>query len=277
MIFAEPIPFKEAIEGRSVKVILPTSMSSKELERVAAELRERAVFSAKVENAGFLEKMDRLIQRIVSPETVDGRAAEPGEYMDQATARLELKQYLQSIGYQPDADKRGTLQDLSSDERLNLIVRTNSQMAQGYGSWQQGQDASVLDEWPAQELFRAEAREKERDWAGRWADAGGQFYDGGRMIALKNDPIWIKISRFGLPYAPFDFNSGMDLRDIDRDEATELGVIDPGAAAPDPQSRKFNDDLELTPDVRQENLLSALLQSLGDSAKLVDGVLKLVA
>jgi hypothetical protein len=38
--------------------------------------------------------------------------------------------------------------------------------------------------------------------------AGGQIF-GGRMIALKSDPIWTAISAFGTPYPPFDYNSGM--------------------------------------------------------------------
>ena len=45
------------------------------------------------------------------------------------------------------------------------------------------------------------------------------------MIAEINSPIWRKISRFDLPYPPFDFNSGMDIEPIRRDEAVRLGVI----------------------------------------------------
>ncbi len=35
-------------------------------------------------------------------------------------------------------------------------------------------------------------------------------------------------SRFGRPYPPFDYNSGMDLRDIDRAAAEALGLVQPG-------------------------------------------------
>jgi len=66
---------------------------------------------------------------------------------------------------------------------------TNLQQAQGYGHWAQGQDPAVLDQWPAQELIRVQETRVQRDWAARWASAGGTFFDG-RMIALKNDPIW---------------------------------------------------------------------------------------
>jgi len=47
------------------------------------------------------------------------------------------------------------------------------------------------------------------------------------MIALKDDPIWETVSAFGLPFRPFDFLSGMDIRDIKRSEATELDLITP--------------------------------------------------
>lgn len=48
------------------------------------------------------------------------------------------------------------------------------------------------------------------------------------MIALRDDPVWRKISRFGSPTPPFDFNSGMGLSEISITEAERLGVIKPG-------------------------------------------------
>ena len=45
------------------------------------------------------------------------------------------------------------------------------------------------------------------------------------MIALKTDPIWCRISVFGLPYPPFDEYGIMWIRDIDREECLRLGVI----------------------------------------------------
>jgi hypothetical protein len=134
---------------------------------------------------------------------------------------------------------------LSSDGRINLVLRTNTQMMQGEGWWLQGQDAAVLDEFPAQELFRAEARVKERDWIQRFRLAGQQTGDpmgtgwtitsDGKMIALKNHPIWQKLSDpslfpdgLGNPWPPFAFSSGMDVRDVDRDTAESIGIIQPG-------------------------------------------------
>ncbi len=261
MIFTAPIPFAEAIQSREVRQILPTDFRTELLSKIPAELRERAFFSAGVTNAQFLEEASKKIDQLVA-----GTA-------DRATMRLELKQLLDSLGYQSPEGEEGTLTDLGSDDRLNLILDQNLQAAQGYGSWKQGQDPAVLDAWPAQELIRVIESKEKRDWKQRWADAGGSFY-GDRMIALKNDPIWEEISRFGTPYPPFDFNSGMDVADIDRDEAEELGLITDDARIA-PQDRGFNDGLEASLGVGSD--IAEAVQSLfGKNASVLDGVLRWV-
>jgi len=282
MIFTEPISFDDAIKSRQVKAILPTEASSRQLMDISAEVRERALFSARTTNASYLMRVNNVITQIVSPETIidpltgEKRPARPGEYMDPATARLQLKKALAAISYEPDPAERGTLKDLSSDLRLNLIIETNTKMAQGYGYWQQGQNQEVLDAFPAQELFRAEIRDEPRDWISRWRGAGGQLY-AGRMIAKKNDPIWTRISTFGLPYPPFDFNSGMDVMDVARDEAISLGVIQADIKI-EPEQRPFNEDVwkDVSQEERQGALFDALVESLGDSAEFTaEGVLRL--
>lgn len=281
MSFSSPVPFKEAIASRAVKTALPTSLSSKEIQdALSAELRERAMFSARMTDLGFLRKVNDLATRIVSPETIteDGvaRPARPGEYMDKATARLQLKEAIRALGFHPGTEgvAPGSIKDFSSDARLNLILDTNVRMAQGYGFFQQGQDPAVLDEWPAQELFRAETREKPRDWASRWSAAGGKFFDGGRMIALKNDPVWSAISAFGLPYPPFDYNSGMDVRDIDRAEAVALGLVTEKEAVL-PADRGLNDDLSVPVDERAAQLVAEVVKASAGALEFVKGVLKL--
>jgi len=266
MIFTEPVPFDEALNSRAVKELLPTAASSMELSAIAPELRERAFFSARVKNAELLQELDNGID-----ELLQGR-------VDVASIRTRLKEYEASIGLLPTAADapEGPLSDITSTARLDLILDTNVRMAQGYGQWKQGQSAGVLDQWPAQELFRAEARNEEREWTGRWLGAGGTLHGGGRMIALKNDPVWTEISTFGLPYPPFDFNSGMDVRDVDRDEAIELGLIDRDTQIA-PKDRPFNDGLEAGADqvaAGDSALRAQLMRDLGDVAEFVGGVLR---
>lgn len=253
MIFRTPLPFRDALDSREVRSILPTEFRTQLLQQLPAQIRERAFFSAGVTNAEFLDRANTAIDDLVSGT------------VDRATKRLELKRVLASLGYSPVPGEEDSLTDLSSDERLNLILDTNLEMAQGYGRFAQGQDPEILDQWPAQELVRVIDSEKKRDWPARWDRAGGEFF-GLRMVALKNDPIWTRISRFGTPYPPFDFNSGMDVQDVDREEAIALGLIDRDTELL-PQDRGFNADLQASPQIRSENLRSALTDELGDRAE----------
>jgi hypothetical protein len=165
----------------------------------------------------------------------------------------------------------------SSIRRQNIILQTNAQMARGYGQYKQGQDPAVLTGWPAQELIRIASAEAPREWQKRWTDAGGQLSEG-RLIALKNDPIWRRISRFDLPYPPFDFNSGMGLRAVDQETANRLGIITEDTLPQTPQSRRLNEDLEASPKVRSATLRTALETTLrGFAAFGEDGVLRKLA
>lgn len=65
------------------------------------------------------------------------------------------------------------------------------------------------------------------------------------MIALKGDPIWAAISRFGTPWPPFDFGNGMDVQDVDWNEAAELGVLKEDDPPPKVESKDFNAGLEV--------------------------------
>ena len=95
------------------------------------------------------------------------------------------------------------------------------------------------------------------------------------MIALKSDPIWYDISAFGQPYAPFDFNSGMDLRDVDRDEAVDLGLISEDDTE-EPEDRGLNDGLQASLGMAQQFGLGVVLgEFLGKIARVgADGVVR---
>lgn len=279
MIFNKPIPFAEALEHQLLKRVLPTAASSAELAAIPAALRARAFFSARTMHAGYLADAHGMITRLVSPETVvdpvtgRSRAARPGEALNPAVVRTRMKQYLASIGYEPDEDKRGGLEDLSSDRRINLIIDTQEKMSRGFGNWKQAQRPGVLAMWPADELYRAESREVPRNWLTRWNNARASLAGStsataagslsGPFIALKNDPIWSALSRFGNPYPPFDFNSGMRVRDVDADTAERLGVLKPGAKV-EPKKDPFNRETAWpAPDNLPPPLLDALVKSLG--------------
>ena len=258
MIYSKPMPFAEAQAASDLKTILPTSMTSAELAQLSADIRERARFSAQVTLAEHLDVIDTGIS-----DVLEGKS-------NVAVARSAVKQFLDSVGYQPAAGTEGGLTDFSSDERINLQLTMGIQMAQGYGQWTQSQDSAILDAFPADEFVRDQSRLHPRtNWPQRWLDAGGQFF-GGRMIALKNDPLWVKLSAFGLPYPPFDYNSGMGLRDVSRSEAMQLGLIDRDTQIK-PQKRNFNADLQSSPEIQSAHLRE-LLDASGVGKFSADGV-----
>lgn len=277
MIFARPVPFKDAVGLLQKKELMPTTAGSAELKKLSADITRRAAFSAKVTNTGFLQRAYDLVERLVNP-TAAGAAR--GTYMDKATFRLELKNFLQSIGYSADEGKTGTIQDLASDGRLNLIADMNTQLAQGYGQFLQAQDTQVLDAFPAQELYRAGNffSKHQRDWPAKWRAAGGSFYGGGRMIALKDDEIWSLsldeggFNRFGNPYPPFDYNSGMRVKPVSRDEAEGFGLI-ARAEKVEPTKLAFAPGLQNAVGGLAKTLQEALLASMGSGASMADGVL----
>lgn len=258
IIFSTPVQFAEAAQRRAVQTILSTTLDSAQLSRISADILERALFIARVFNGQHLQKLADIVDRYLAGQ------------LDLATARLEMKQFGASIGYVPEAGDEGGLKDQFSDERIDLQIKMNAGFARGYGSWLQGQQPAILDRWPAQELFRAGYRRTHRQWSGednsdiikgepiegRWADAGGQLYDG-RMIALKNTSIWPALSRFNLPYPPFDFNSGMWVKDVTREAAMSFGLIDRDTQIA-PETRDFNQDLKYTVDIRAQALRQAL-------------------
>ena len=133
--------------------------------------------------------------------------------IDLGSARCDLGLALFNLGFRSD------------EEWINTVLNLNSSLRAEWRNYDSGRDSAVLDQWPAQEFFRAFPRTVHRDWLSRWTKAGGHLYNG-KMIALKDDPIWYALSDFKLPFPPFAPNSGMDVRDVDRGTAMKLGLID---------------------------------------------------
>jgi hypothetical protein len=191
-------------------------------------------------------------------------------------ARQELRRSLADLGYDPaQVDARpGSLKDLGSARRLNLILDHNVREARGYGRRKEGNHPARLRAFPAQEFVRVYARQEPRtDWPQRWRDAGGTLYEG-RMIAPKDSPVWRNLSRFGTPWPPFDFGSGMGLRNISRSEALRLGVIQPGQSIT-PDEQTFNDQAEISFPETTGALQKSILAQLGTAVQIINGTLRI--
>lgn len=242
-------PIAEALAHHGAKTPVGSVLRSRQWAAMPLALRQRAQASAGVESARYVQRIQDGIQGVLSRE----------EGWDRSRVIRDLMQIAEREGLRPTGDDRGGLLDPGSERRTELIYAMQTGQAYGHAEWRTGQDPDALDAAPAWELVRWEDRQVPRDWTKRWLDAGGRLY-GGRMIALKTDPVWERISRFGVPWPPFDFGSGMGVDDVLRPEAEALGVLPPDAPAPEPVEADFNARLEasangLGPELRQ-NLVS---------------------
>jgi hypothetical protein len=214
--------FPEAIRRITGRTPIASAARTADWEQVALGLRDRAFFSAGITQITTLAKARQLLEEWAS---LDPAIA----FRDRSKFVAAMRQHLGA----PAGDS-GKLTDIASRRRLELIYNFQTTQAAEHARMVVGSDPDVLDAFPAQELVRIEDRQEPRDWLGTWRAAGGQVYDGGRMIALKDDPIWTRISRFGVPYPPFDFGSGMGLADVERAEAERLGVLTPSDTVTSP-------------------------------------------
>ena len=245
----------------------PSIRTSAEWERVAPALREKCFFSARVNDAEVLGKMRELIGK-----AVDSSKRNPNEALvSQDKFISEMKSFLRSRGYTMGGSK---LTDITSRRRLGLIYDMNVQEAREYARYVRGQDADALDMYPAQEFVRVESRRVPRtDWPTRWRAAGGKIR-GGRMVALKSDSVWTNLSRFGRPYPPFDYGSGMGVEDVDREEAIELGLL----PADEPSDEIPDFDIVLEAEVSLDRIPEDMLDSIikeTPNARIEGGKLKM--
>lgn len=266
MILSTPMPFAEAIDRHERRQPMPTHLSSAQLQQIDAGILRSSLFSARNYLVDYLAGLKASIRRLIDPVTVrdpervtaDNPEGWTTRGRNDADLRVELRQLLKESGYSAAPGERGTIRDFASDARLNLVIRTNAEIAQGYGYWAQGQDPDVLDAFPAQELYRAGSpRGRARDWEERWRAAATVSGDtdalrilgaNGRMVARKDSPIWQSLGDgAGLadagdalhnPYPPFAFNSLMDIRDVSREDAIALELIRPDERV-EPQSQDF--------------------------------------
>lgn len=223
-----------------IKDLLPTDLGSDEIrEQLAADILRRSIFSARMEDLRHLA-----VIRDVCADVVSGA-------INRAEARSRLLASLERMGHSPTDE--GGISNPANIKRLDLIIDTQRRMAASVANIA-AETPATLEEWPAQELTRFVGRGAPRaDWAARWTAAGdavgwvGAAKDAGgfpdwRMVALKGSPIWQALGdgaggykdTLGNPYPPFAYGSGLAWADVSRDEAIELGLIQPEEQVPAP-------------------------------------------
>ncbi len=268
----------EALKQWRSREVFTTDLSSSEIVGFSRELRMRSVFSARTTNAEYLEEIAR---------TVDGMLS--GKF-SMAEGRFRLFKKLKQLGYDPEIGfpedmasippaERGSLQDLSSDARITLVLETNMRIAANYGRMIEGNSPFARYAYPAWEMVRLYVRNVPRGsadshtagWVTRWRDAGDAVGWVGAlespMIALKDSPIWQALGdgaggyqdTLANPFPPFAFNSGYAWKAVDRARCLSLGLVTaeetPGEMQGQllPGAKEINDVFaRLSPDLRDE-------------------------
>jgi hypothetical protein len=261
-LLAQIAPLPEAVKKFGERSVVGSKLRTAEWEKVPVHLRERALFSAGIEHARFLGTVQQKMKDAIALERE--KVARGEAIVDRSSFIGDLRRLAIGEGL---GTGKGGLTDPASRTRLGLIFDMQLRMAQGFAQRKMDLDSDVLDAFPAQELVREEDRKMPRDWESRWTAAGGELTDG-RMVALKTDPVWTKISRFGTPWPPFDFGSGMGLNDISRDEAEQLGLIEPGAPVEPGEDPGLLDNVKVDVGHMDRELIEQIELLMGDKAVL---------
>lgn len=208
---------------------MATALDTKGLRELGAGVLARSAFTAHGASAIFASRLKEVIDELASGRIGEGQA------------RTALWECLKALGYTPEGGfpdappgavppaLRGTLQDLSSFRRLDLIVRTQRALTEGAGSLYRAMLPEQLALYPALELVRMGEVQEARDWPARWALSGGKpaadsyprnayqvLGEPTGLIALVGDPVFGELGSYdnfpdalGVDYPPFYFRSEM--------------------------------------------------------------------
>lgn len=241
-----PLSIFDAFRSAAARSAMETTLGTEGLREKGAEILARAAFTARGSNTIFASELKRVIDELAAGNIGEGQA------------RTALWECLKAVGYTPEGGfpealpgevppaVAGTLQDLSSFQRRDLIVRTQLSLMRGAGEQMRGQTPHRLTLYPAWELVRVTDKSAPRHWGGvepgsgknmlefpRWVIAGGKFF-AGKMVAFKGDPVWGELGGYdnfddalGVDHPPFAFNSGMGWREVSAAECERLHVCGP--------------------------------------------------
>ncbi len=261
---------KTAIEEFASKTEIPSWARTADWQDVPAMIRRRSFLSAAVDDARALSDERTAVADLLQ------RTSKDGKLYRRDTAITELQGMMRRRGL--DTGAPDALTNPAAESRIKLVLDTNRAQALGYARFKRSSSGGALLAFPAQELIRVRNSKEQRDWQARWIAAGGQLTNG-RMIALKTDAIWTNpaLNRFGTPYTPFDFNSGMGLKDISRREAIALGIMAADWQPDRDPVEDFNAQVEADVSAVHPDLLDSLASLFGDAVKIVDGIMRFVA
>jgi hypothetical protein len=282
-------PLQEAVAKMDRKSPVAVALRSDQWDKVPVAIRERSQFSAKVASTRLLQHIQDQTRGALAWEkekiAASSKAAGGEAFINRSSFIASARKIAVEEGINTTTpDKYGTVRDIRSAKRLGLIWDMQTTTAQEYARWKVNNDPEVLNAFPAQRLVRIEERLHPRPswyWPSRWSEAFSAVRGEGaaerEMTALKTSPIWSKLSRFGTPWPPFDYQSGMGLEEIDRDEAESLGLVSPSDKISPDSDPGLNQGLEVGVKELDPQLTEWLSSQMGDAVSLVEGVLKWIS
>lgn len=225
----KPVQFDEAINQLRNRETKPADWSAATWSEKAPEVRQKAFWISRVENARFLTRAHSLLDAFITREVeeVIGPDGEPTKALkmpSRADFIMRMRDFMIKEGMASSSEfktvNQKDIRDLRSVARLKLIFDTNIRQAFGYGQWQQGMTPAALRAFPAARLIRDRGVKEPRP---RHQDNLGE-------VLLKTDPRWSEfhnareIGGFEVPWGPYGFNSGVTQEDVSRREAKALGL-----------------------------------------------------
>lgn len=238
--------FNLTLQRSAARGLLPLALGSRAARaRLSRSVRRGAVFGARITNADYLHAIFEAVNRML----------EGGYESDMASRRLALKQLLARLQYDPatgfPGDKehdippaeQGSLQDLSSSQRIDLILETQTGLMRGAVQRAQAMEPGAMKQFPWLELVRVEWRRTPRGtpdsgtkgWNERWTEAAGPepvtWENKTRLIAAKDHPVWQNLGdgdlfddALDVDHPPFAFRSGMGWRSVHWTEGRKMGL-----------------------------------------------------
>lgn len=271
-MITEPMPFTEAIRFLLEKEQLPADWDAAMWQEQEPDFQTKAFFSAKVENARFLDRSQGLIfdymakvrETIVQPDGTVVTALKVGG-REQFVKRMRdfmIAEGMADFREFKDVNQKD-ITDIRSLARLRLIFDTNVRQAYGYGQWKQGTTPAVIKAFPAARLIRDRGVKEPRPR--HQANLG--------EVLLKSDTRWAEfhnareIGGFGVPWGPYGFNSGVTQEDVSKAEARQLGLKVDSAK---PQPSKVTDGTEASTKKMDREIKKKLLEELRGGPKSID-------
>jgi hypothetical protein len=237
------------------KAVLPTELRTREFARLPLWIKEQSFFMAGVMEAELAGAFQRAAQAVL-----DGK-------MGEAEATRIIREGLEKSGYKPQPGQEGTIKDLTSVHRQLINLRTNVALANGWAADATRRKESDL--YPALALVRGRNANEPRLWQQKlWPEAvaaSGSKAKPDQMAALIDDPVWLALSDFGVPYTPLKWGSGMRQVSLIKSKAREMGLLPPkGQPQPPPAKppESLNSTMEVTADQIPQDRRNEMLEKL---------------